>query len=423
MTIAEQNQMQSMQALNDPELYQWHFFLRWHSRESKDHKKEHDQSFSRVLNEALNWVGEKSGAQYSTLSNIISLQVSERLASADWRECDHGVLRNLEARTLLDTFYIQVGQAYQGVYQPNVFSQLVRWVPTALNSEPTSHIYIGEAVCLCAEVKEGLPKDEDTLNMLIAEIAEAAGASKPRNKLDSICLTFGILIPLPAAEKETFVLLYPSSQTSRVGHFVHYTMPQLLLSHQKVLRITDEYHRSLLPRAQDQEQSLDSLLEQALKSKISLEQHEKLVIDISRQQASLAKIISILEDGLNTMRVNLYNLELLLRDSVWNDQQQSHQQITGMISLQIKQMETKLCYMNIMKKQADLVLQSLHTLVGVRETCWERRITVVLGLFGVTGVVIVFDDVFKALPLYYRIIALIIGFAIVYWFIHNVKGE
>lgn len=368
----------------------------------------------------MSWAGETSGAQFSTLSNVIPLQVSERLASADWRERDNGVLRNLEARTLLDTFYIQAGQALQGAYQSNVFSSFIRWVPTALDSEHTRHIYMGEAVCLCAEVKEGLPEDEETLKALIAEIAEAAGISLPESRLEGIPLAFGFLMPLPAAKHDTFVLIYPSSQTSRISRFVHYTLPQLLLCRQKALRIADEYHRSLLPRAQDQEQLLDSSLKQASKSKISLEQLEQLSTDISRQQASFVEILSILEDWLNTMRVNLHNVELLLRDPVWNDEQQAHRQLTGIMSLQIKQMETDLCCLNTTQKQADLVLQSLNTLVSVRETRWERRIAVLLGLFGITGAVIVFQDV---LQWYWRIILLLAGVVIVYWLIHKVKGE
>lgn len=421
MTTGEQVQIQSMQALKDPEFYQWHFFFRWHSRESKDHRKEHEQSFITVLNEALNWVGEPTEAQCSTLSNVISLQVSERLASANWREHDKGVLRNLEARAMLDTFYIQVGQARQGAYQSNVFSSFVRWVPAALDSEPVQHINIGKACCLCAEVKEGLPDDEEKLNSLIAEIAKAIGeASLPGSRPEGIPLGFGFLIPLPAAKQDTFVLLYPSSQTARVSRFVHYTLPQLLLCRQKALRIADEYHSSLLPRAQNLEQLLDSLLKQALKSKISLEQLEQLSTDISRQQASFVEILSVLEDWLNTMRVNLHNMELLLRGPFWNDQQQARQQLTGIMSLQIKQMETDLCYLNTTQKQVDLVLQSLNTLVGVRETRWERRIAVLLGLFGITGAVIVFQDV---LPWYWRIILLLAGVVMVYWLIHKVKGE
>jgi hypothetical protein len=421
VTTSEKGQMQSMQALKDPEFYQWHFFLRWHSRESKDQWKEHEQSFITVLKEALNWVGEPFTTQYSTLSNVIPLQVSERLATADWHERHNGVLRNLEARSMLDIFYIQVGQERQGVYQPNVFSSFVKWVPTTLDSESARHIYMGEAVCLCAEVKGGLPKDKDR-DALIAKIVEAAGeASLPLSRPEGIPLEFGFLIPLPAAKQDTFVLLYSSSQISRVGRFVHYMLPQLLLSRQKALYIVREYHRSMLPKAQEQEQLLDSLMKQASKSKISLEQLEQLSTDISRQQASFIEILSVLEDWLNTMRVNLHNVELLLRDSVWKDEQQTHQQLTDIITLQIKQMETDLCYLNTTQKQADLVLQSLHTLVGVRETRWGRRITVLLGLFGITGIISVFQDILQ--PWYWRFIALLAGVAIIYLLIQKVKGE
>lgn len=410
-----------MQFLKDPELYQWHFFLRWHSRESEDHIREHEHSFIKVLNEALNWAGETSRVQSLTPRDVISLQVSERLATADWRERDNGVLRNLEARTLLDTFYIQEGQALQGSFEINMLNSLIRWVPSALDSEPVKHIYLGEAVCYCAEVDEGLIDNEDTLKNLMSEITKVIGdASLHRITMDGIYLVSGFLMMLPATSHDTFVLIYPSSQTSSVSRFVHYTLPQLFLSREKARRIFKEYNHSLLHDAEKQAQSLDSLLKQASKSRIVLEKLEQLSIDISSHEASFVEILSVMEDLLNTMRVNLHNMELLLGDPIWKDRQQAYQCFTGMMSLQIKQMETDLCYLNTTQKRADLVLHNLLTLVEVSETRWDRRITILLGLFAITGAISVFQDV---LAWERRLILLLVGFVFVYWLIHKVKGE
>ncbi|MFN3421787.1 MAG: hypothetical protein ACK40X_08695, partial [Armatimonadota bacterium] len=143
--------------IRDPTLYQWFFFLRWHGRDSDEDRKRHFNGFETLLREAQEWVDfELSNlpAPSSTLP-----QVSDRLATVPWQLKD-GILRELEARTLLDAFYLQLGQAREGEGEPTDFASLVRWSPKTLRNEPSLHAYLGEAVCLCAGVNEGLSEDE-----------------------------------------------------------------------------------------------------------------------------------------------------------------------------------------------------------------------------------------------------------------------
>lgn len=320
-----------------------------------------------------------------------SQQVSHRLATLPRREKGE-TLRELEARTLLDAFYIQLGQARQVETKPTAFASLFCWVPTALGNASSHHAYWGEAVCLCTEVDEGL--SEDDLNELATVIAEKGlGQPVKRRVLEGIQLPIGFFVLVPDAKPEAMVLLYFPSAAHQASRFVHLVMPQLLLSLIKARLIAEEYRYYFLPKVHRQEQELDATLKQAANPRLHLEALERLSANISRQQATFIEGISTLEEQLQTLRVCMRNVELLLDDVVWGEQRQwARQALTGNMVLLIEQMETDLRYLRITQQQADLALQSLLTITGVRGTQWERRITLLLGLFAVMAVAQVFPE-------------------------------
>ena len=80
------------QIIRDPTLYQWLFFLRWHSRDSNEQLIEHARAFQEVLQAAQEWVGTESELPALPTSAPSSPQVSERLATQPWQERD-GILR------------------------------------------------------------------------------------------------------------------------------------------------------------------------------------------------------------------------------------------------------------------------------------------------------------------------------------------
>ncbi|MFN3422528.1 MAG: hypothetical protein ACK40X_12480, partial [Armatimonadota bacterium] len=169
--------------------------------------------------------------------------------------------------------------------------------------------------------------------------------------------------------------------------------PQLLLSRIKARVIAEAYHRHLLPQAQRQEQMLDALLKQSAERHLPLEMLERLSVDISRQQATFIESISTLEEQLQTLRVCMRNIELLLDDPLWGEQRQrAKQRLTSNIALLVEQMETDLRYLRITQQQADLALQSLLTVTGVRGTQWERRMTLLLGIFAVMAIAQAFPE-------------------------------
>jgi hypothetical protein len=93
------------------------------------------------------------------------------------------------------------------------------------------------------------------------------------------------------------------------------------------------------------------------------------------------------------MRVNLRNVTLLMDDELWGEQRQrARQLLTADMALFAEQIETDLRYLRITQQQADLALQTLLTVTGVRGTQWERRMTLLLGMFAVMAVAQVFPE-------------------------------
>lgn len=406
------------QRIRDPALFQWFFFLRWHTRDSNEHRNEHLRGFRVVLEEAWRWADGEPGSPGLSLPSPASPQVSHRLAALPWREKD-GMLRMLEARTLLDAFYIQLGQAKRDEVEPSAFASLTRWTTKTLEGEPSSHhAYLGEGVCLCAEVDEGL-SEEDFRRLAWAIIRHGPGYSEKQTAPEGILLPFGFLVPVPDAERETMVFLCPSSAASQASRFVHFTLPQLLLNLIKARAIAEDYNHNLLPQAQRQEQDLGTLLKQAAQPHLPLELLERLSANISRRQAAFIESISALEEQLQTLRVCLRNIELLLDDPLWGEQRQRAQQLlAGNMALLIEQVRSDLHYLRITQQQADLALASLMTVGSVRSTQWERRITLVLFAFTVIGLA----QAFPELPWWGRlaIIALSIPLgALGYWWLRK----
>ena len=375
-------------ALRDASLYQWLFYLRWRSRDSQCQRAQHAENFQRVLQEAFSWAGGDSGeCPAPRPASPQALAYSERIASVEWNPHD-GVLRELESRALLDTFYLQLGQAIEGDAEPPAFT---RFAPWRLPEQPDN--FLGEALCLCAEVQEGLSEDE--LYALCAGIAThrpcaAAGAEA---RVAGIPLPFGYLAVVPDETRETFILLYYSTAGERAARFLHAILPQLILSLLKRRGVAQQYER-LIAHAYEQEQAIDSMLKQTAEPHLKLEQLETLSARISELQMRFIETISTLEELLQTLRISLRNTQLLFDDLLWGERRaEAGVLLTSEFNLLVEQMEADLRYLQITREQADNALQSLLTVASIRSTQWERRIVLAATAFVVISIVDMFGDV------------------------------
>ncbi len=374
--------------LRDASLYQWLFYLRWCSRDNEEQRRQNAENFHRVLQDAFGWAGENPDACPAPRSASPQASAySERIASVEWRE-HNGVLRELESRTLLDTFYLQLGQAFEGDAEPKTFAKPTLWRPS---QQPDN--FLGEALCLCAEVQEGLSEAE--LHALCAEIAPhrpcaAAGTDAPIN---GVLLPIGYLATVPDETRETFILLYHNTAGERAARFLHAILPQLILSLLKRRGVAQQYE-PLIAQAHRQEQEIDSLLKQSAEPRLKLEQLETLSARISDQQMHFIETISTLEELLQTLRISLRNLQLLFDDPLWGGcSAEAERLFASELQLLIEQLEADLRYLQITREQADRALQSLLTIASIRSTHWERRIALVATAFVVISVADLFGDV------------------------------
>jgi hypothetical protein len=106
-------------------------------------------------------------------------------------------------------------------------------------------------------------------------------------------------------------------------------------------------------------------------------------------------------------------------DALWGEQRQRGQQLlTADMALFTEQIETDLRYLRITQQQADLALQTLLTVTGVRGTQWERRMTLLLGVFAVMAVA----QAFPELAWWWRLVLIGLGSIAVglgYWWLRQ----
>lgn len=397
--------------IRDLTLYQWLFFLRWHSRESKADRDSHAREFHEALKEGWRWVGAESAPPALPEATDHLLQVSQRLASLGWQE-HNGTLRELEARTLLDAFYLQVAQAREVGTPLDGLASLApsfnRFTPTAQNTSQSRHAsYLGEAMCMCVEL-ESTPMDEEIEAPAVKVVEWWRERSDP--PLQHIRLPFGLLTLVPDEAHPTLVLTYAQCFVQQVSRFLHSVLPPLLLSLVKGRVIEDAYYKELLLQVQQEEKELDDLLKSVKTRALRLEALEKLGVAISIQQSAFIESLSQLEEQLHTLKVNQRNIELLLEEPTWGDQRQwARQCFTDRMALLIEQMESDLHYLRITQQQADLVLQSLTIVASVREARWERHIALLVLAFTVIAVAEVFAS---ELPWWARLAMIVTGIPI-----------
>ncbi len=135
---------------------------------------------------------------------------------------------------------------------------------------------------------------------------------------------------------------------------------------------------------QGEEGRLERLMAQARQAhQLSIEQIEQHSVQLAQQQAHYLETLSQIEEWQHTLKTLQDNLRRLLRDPLWRDGEQSApaRLLLERVQLWIDQLHSDLHYFHITRRQADLHLQSLNTASGVRIAKWNRRITLLVGIF------------------------------------------
>jgi hypothetical protein len=322
-----------------------------------------------ALNAAGAWLG-WSGTLQRADRHPTPADFSQRLVveqATEWREHD-GILRTLEARTLLDACYLQLGAAKEGALQtPHALQD-------ALPALPAGEGYLGDAECWCLMRADGEP-DEPALREAIRRLA------LPQDGYLTFATQGGLLALYPDALVACIV--YAPTQTQPMSRLLHQILPPFLLNLLKIRRLREQYLQ-FKPQVQGEEGRLERLMAQARQAhQLSIEQIEQHSVQLAQQQAHYLETLSQIEEWQHTLKTLQDNLRRLLRDPLWRDGEQSApaRLLLERVQLWIDQLHSDLHYFHITRRQADLHLQSLNTASGVRAAQWNRRITLLLGIF------------------------------------------
>jgi DnaJ-domain-containing protein 1 len=366
---AQTNRSDASVEFCDLERHQWRFFLRSSAATSGANNAALPEGFVNALNAAGAWLG-WSGTLQRADRHPTPADFSQRLVveqATEWREHD-GILRTLEARTLLDACYLQLGAAKEGALQtPHALQD-------ALPALPAGEGYLGDAECWCLMRADGEP-DEPALREAIRRLA------LPQEGYLTFDTQGGLLALYPDAL--TCCLVYAPAQTQPMSRLLHQILPPLLLNLLKIRRLREQYLQ-FKPQVQGEEGRLERLMAQARQAhQLSIEQIEQHSVQLAQQQAHYLETLSQIEEWQHTLKTLQDNLRRLLRDPLWYDGDESApaRRLLEPVQLLIDQLQSDLHYFHITRQQADLHLQSLNTASGVRAAQWNRRITLLLGIF------------------------------------------
>jgi DnaJ-domain-containing protein 1 len=366
---AQTNRSDASVEFCDLERHQWRFFLRSSAATSGANNAALPEGFVNALNAAGAWLG-WSGTLQRADRHPTPADFSQRLVveqATEWREHD-GILRTLEARTLLDACYLQLGAAKEGALQtPHALQD-------ALPALPAGEGYLGDAECWCLMRADGEP-DEPALREAIRRLA------LPQEGYLTFDTQGGRLALYP--NTLTACIVYTPAQTQPMSRLLHQILPPFLLNLLKIRRLREQYLQ-FKPQVQGEEGRLERLMAQARQAhQLSIEQIEQHSVQLAQQQAHYLEALSKIEEWLHTLKTLQDNLRRLLRDPLWRDGEQSApaRLLLERVQLWIDQLHSDLHYFHITRRQADLHLQSLNTASGVRIAKWNRRITLLVGIF------------------------------------------
>jgi hypothetical protein len=371
--------------LKDPTVWHWSFYLRRHAFEPPGHVKEHWDEFAGVLESAA----KRFNLQIAIPRQPDDREFSLRLADVPWHPEPDGLLATLDSRTLLDSYYVELGFAQEGNFSPDAFSVLKK---KASVFESRHHSYLGRTTLLSCEV----PKDVGSEKIAsIASESLSAFVDQSAPGIEILKLSTGFL-GIPFRTDVTawiYFLLDDDESRSRASHLIHRILPALFLAQLKVEQIMRDFLEQLWPESQRLEADLSEELVRISKGKMGLKDLEAASYSIAQAQVELSRRINHCEELLQTLQVNASNMARRIQDPMFADVRSDLERILlEPVLLNTEQIRTDLSYLSITQVQADRQVQGIQTMAAVRSARWERMITLLVAVFAPFALIEAFSE-------------------------------
>ncbi len=363
-----------MTTLFDLTVTRFDLFLRSEGREPKASEERCWQSFYPTLQRAAVW------GKCDPPAN--SLPQGAQIFQHDFDASN----RRITAESWLDVYCLETAVLQTGASPLIQIPKLDCAPEQKLDFAPdqNSH-YLGSALCYWAEYDAPLSLDE------------ARKLITPSANQRTVALDFGFLaFSLETAQTQKFVMFVERNQDAGMRDaniFLRYCLPRLLATRYKGQRVFGEYQTSA-PEQQKHEAALVAQANQIAEQSKTLGDLEKDAYQISGALLPLAKIIGAGEEYKNTLSINARNAETIVRLPLF-DRARAELQADWVepLQLQADQIGTDLTYLQHTVKyiQEQLTLYDKQAIIISSQ--WQRRLTILFGLFVLLSVPQLFPEI------------------------------
>jgi hypothetical protein len=403
----------------DPTIWHWWFFLR--GRDFQNVTRQ-DGNFSRrdrhweVFKNALQGAVSHTGKGNKALSFSLAEDPTKRnrypssFAKVQ-RDSTQTIQMSMHALSRLDSTYIRFSWTQKGRTGSEAFSTLSRKDWKYSTDDP---VFLGDATCLMAELTK--PEDEtekfslakDWCRQILCEWQGRRLAPDDTFQIDLVEVACGFFATSAELEKVVWVLLVWNDDDARTqaARLINAITPPFMLAWLKARHIKQEYEDDIAPKSYQAETDVETALSQKTKQTNKLKALEEFSLQTSLASSELTRQIDHSEERLVTLDINKENLENLLKDQVFRPGEALMDSLlVAPIRLTIDQIKTDLRYVTLQQKRAKDARENSNAIVGILTNRWTRRITIVLGVFAIFGVVQAFNTELEALGKLYPLTA------------------
>ena len=400
--------------MTDPTLFNYSFWMRWQNQDFAKSKRDNWNLIKTILDQA--WIKIHSISKATipqieiTADENLFRAKSQRLAGSDWLHAEDWAYL-YESRALLDSVYLQIGVARAGEYDENIISELVDKLKKSFDKKlfEKEKATIGNGVCFYAEY------NKNSEEKLLAYKCLNALSPLSEDEILTFSFSWG-KIAVHTKELDNFVVLSNRSNSAiaQSSTFINYVLPRLMLASYKSKLEYLDYETSLRRAVEQIEQKLSHQLKGREKMG-NLNLLEKRTILLSERQDELVENLVKVKQKLITIKANITNIELILNDSITeNEQKKLFYRFGEPWQFASEQIELDLSYFQSRKEEAKIALQTMQIFVDIKRGKTERIIVILLALMG--GLIAI-GDTLSEISFYTRLGLIILGIvvSIVIW--------
>lgn len=327
---------------------------------------------------------------------------SIRLVGTDWIP-QNGESFLLEARTLLDSAYLQIGICANGIHRDKIFDTLQAKIETVENFSTAAdkQICFGRTICYYAELQDRSNQPS------LAQIFFQTLSSNDSQEIITYSFNWGS-INVSTSDLNTFLVFTDRDKKNIVqtSHFINFILPRLMLSKLKAETEYADYENRLRKEIESAESELSNKLK-GREETGTLDYLEDRTLKLSYSQDSLVEKLAEVNKKLITLKANVRNIELVLQDSILSSQKERlFARFGENLKLACEQIDLDLNYFKSKNEEACLALQTLQTFVDIERGKTERLILLIMGI---VGLIVAMGDALAEIPILFRILMITIS--------------